>query len=344
MQVCEVATQDNNNVWAAFGDDTWRPLDDLGDGGPAAVFQHSPDILALSSSSNNAKPLQWSRWEGAGWSRPVTIPTNLGGNSLDDNGLQPVFRFRQVDPSVGMLAGPAMSPVMAIAAGPAFRLKFINLWQTVIYGAIDWRLEPPEAIVHPRFVEWVELARLPIIDNITALEAFDQTRVLAGTESGRLYAVSIPGGFRELAFDPPDATQVIAIASDGRTIACAKGSSLYVGATGPQPLRRLEACVFPPNGYGRHDKRPCDDMTHASAVFRTVRANRNAKYVGLTFAAVVSENEVWVSNSPVAAIWQRVSEGLPLGVRVTDLAFWESPSRGELLLSTFGRSLWRLRF
>jgi hypothetical protein len=113
-------------------------------------------------------------------------------------------------------------------------------------------------------------------------------------------------------------------------------------------LSRLGAGVFPPNGYDPNR----EDSPRNPAAFRGICANRNQKHaLGLTFATVVAEDptvltgsEVWVSNSPVAVVWQQAAEGLPVGVRAGDLAFSETPSSGQLFLSTFGRSLWSLTF
>ena len=136
---------------------------------------------------------------------------------------------------------------------------------------------------------------------------------------------------------------MVGIASDGRTIVCARGGSLFAGPVGTQPLSLLGTSLFPPNGYGTAVRGP--------AQIRGLCANRNQKFLGLSFAAVVAENgpvlagsEVWVSNSPVAGVWHKAGDGLPVGVRAGDLVFSETPLSGQLFLSTFGRSLWSLTF
>ena len=101
--------------------------------------------------------------------------------------------------------------------------------------------------------------------------------------------------------------------------------------------------MFPPNGYSATVRGP--------AAIRGLCANRNHKYLRLSFAAVVAENgpvlagsEVWVSNSPVAGVWRKQVDGLPVGVRAGDVVFSETLTSGQLFLSTFGRSLWSLAF
>jgi hypothetical protein len=191
-------------------------------------------------------------------------------------------------------------------------------------------------------VVWVQLGAVPTTEVITALEAFDSSSVLAGTQSGRLFRVGLNGSVSELVFDDGVVGPVTGIASDGNTVLCFNqidrnnaNAYAYAGqpvstAGTPEPLSRISTIASPPNTGARS--------------FRSVCANRNSKFLRLSFAIGIDENEVWVSNSPIAAVWHKAVDGLPTAVRCSDLVFSETSAEGQLFLSTYGRGLWKLAF
>jgi hypothetical protein len=160
-----------------------------------ALFQDATDVLAVMGSGGNNIRASWARHEGSGWVNKGIVPLNLGDGSLDGTGLVGVFR--PVGPAVDLLAGPSNSPVMALCSGGAIRPPFGgSILQAAVYGAIDWKLGSPVGpIAQPRFVEWVWLGTVPLTETITALEALDSKSVLAGTANGKLFLVTVGGGY-----------------------------------------------------------------------------------------------------------------------------------------------------
>jgi hypothetical protein len=305
-------SQDNANMWLRSDEEPWRQLD-AGDGGVVAIYQKGAETFVLHGQGGNNVPVKWAKWAGTDWGASDTVPIRLSGAALDKNGLIPLFR--PVSPATGLAVGPDLAPVMALAAP-------VN--NPTVYGAV----------ISNSSVEWRQLGQLTGGETVASLEAYDDSNFLVGTNSGRLFLISLDGRTREFSFDQDVEGAVLGIASDGMTTACFKGdgsrSYLYVNR-GPQPFEQLHPNVFPPNDY-------------SSAKFHGVCANRNQKYLRLSFAITVDDNEVWVSNSPIAAVWHKVSEGLPVAVRCADVVFGETINFGQVLLSTYGRSVWRLPF
>ena len=56
-------------------------------------------------------------------------------------------------------------------------------------------------------------------------------------------------------------------------------------------------------------------------------------------AATFDENELWVTDSPLALRWHRLLAGLPIAVRCAGVVFSKN---GGLFLSTYGRGAWQL--
>lgn len=326
-------TQDNANLWLDPATQIWNalevkydvntgaPVSTSGDGGVVAISAQASGTYVLhgeNSGSDNV-PVQWARWQGGGWGPSTTVPAP--GSAT---GLIPILR--PVSPAVGLFA-----PFPAIAiASPT---------NNIVFGAVIYAfpsLSPFLSI--PTRVLWAPLGALPATEIISALEAFDSSSVLAGTQSGRLFRVSLNGTVSEIFFDESVTGLVAGIASDGNMVVCSNqhNGTYYVYAgqpvsvTGPQRLSRISTVAFPPNGGTRF--------------FRSICANRNSRFLRFTFAIAIDENEVWVSDSPLAAVWHKVVGGLPIAVRCSDLVFSESSSEGQLFLSTYGRGLWKLAF
>jgi hypothetical protein len=232
------------------------------------------------------------------------------------------------------VSGPLSSPVVALGSPGGSNTVFGAVFHNAFTGPSG---EVIQETVHE--FEWTALGNVPAGEEISAVEAHDSTSVLAGTASGRLFRIQLGGPSTELSFDEKPGQQIGGIASDGATIACftqpiipvrASPGVLYVGQLAAQPLTRLNPTLGPFNT--------------GSCEFRAIAANRNAKWLGLTFALVANENEVWVSNSPPGVIWHKWVDGLPAAVRVSDIVFSETLAGGELWLSTYGRGVWWLQF
>jgi hypothetical protein len=330
-------TQDDANVWLDPTDHVWRALEvkttgsavvsTAGDGGVVAISSQTSGTYVLHGQNNDNVPVQWAQWRGGSWSPSQTVPVILSSTTLNSSGLIPILR--PVAPTVGLLAGLPLSPVIALASPP----------NNVVYGAEIVAIP----FVVPTKVYWTQLGVVPatwafgryVTENISALEAFDSASVLAGTQSGRLFRIPVGGTASEIFFDNPVSGPVSGIASDGNTVLCFNGGVAYLGqpvAAGAisRRLTRLSSFALPPNDGTR--------------VFRGICANRNSKYSRLSFAVTVDENEVWVSNSPLGALWHKAVDGLPTAVRCSDVVFSETATEGELFLSTYGRGLWRLAF
>jgi len=204
-------------------------------------------------------------------------------------------------------------------------------------------------LLNPQALEWTELARLPLLlGDVTRVEPYSPSQVLAGTSEGRLAIVTVGGTipwttaavrypFEEIEFAGMDASGGIdGIATNGKLVVAIRGNALYVSSGGK--MQRLPATVFPPNGRG-------------DAKFAAIAINRNPAFLRLSCAVVIRDagrpdqlSEVWVSNSPIGAVWHKVSAGLPVAARLSEVAFSNNPRFGELFLSTYGRGVWRTMF
>jgi hypothetical protein len=226
-----------------------------------------------------------------------------------------------------MIVGPAQSRVAALATSANSR---------TVYGAVfeNAILNNTGAVVYGQPFEWAALGEVPLGEVISSLEAFDSTSVLAGTRSGRLFRLQLSGASSEISFDQPPGAPIAGIASDGITVACIaqtpSGSGyLYVGRLAAQPLTRLSPTLCPPN---------------SGSAFYGLAANRNSKFLRLSFAVIAPENEIWVSNSPLGVLWHKWVSGLPAALQGSDLVITETAASGEIWLSTWGRGVWRLPF
>jgi hypothetical protein len=257
---------------------------------------------------------------------PQIIPIRLNWAALDGGGLDPAF-FRPVPPQVGLVTGPVRSRVVALAASANSQTVYGVVFQNAF-------LNNNGAVLPGDLFEWTALGQVPAGEVIASLEAYDSGSVLAGTKSGRLLRIQLAGGSSEISFDQPPGEPIAGIASDGAIIACfaqglLTGGSLYVGQLAAQPLTRLNTTLFPPNG---------------AAAFYAIAANRNSKFLTLSFAIIASQNEIWVSNSPLGVVWHKWVSGLPQATQGSDLVITESATVGEIWLSTYGRGVWRLSF
>jgi hypothetical protein len=307
-------TQDNGNLWLAATIPAWKELA-AGDGGVNAVSQEAAGTYLLSGQNANQVPVAAATWDGASWGSLSTVPVLLSDNTtLDTTGLNPPI-WKPVAAATGLRAGPNNGPVMALAATGN---------DNQVYAAVLSGATTPE---------WVAIGQVPAGEVVLSLEAHDAATVLVGTVSGRLFALTTGGTSSEIPFpDVADGNGVAAIASDGFTLACFR-RGLYV-QRGSQPLARLSGSTFPPN----------DRPDIGAGSVHDLAANRNQQYLRLSFAITIDEHEVWVSNSPIAAVWHRVEQGLPVGARVGPVVFTETDVSGALWLGTFGRSLWRVPF
>jgi hypothetical protein len=313
-------TQDNGILWLAGTIPEWKELA-TGDGGVNAVSPDAAGTYLLSGRTSPNVPVAAAKWDGASWGSLSTVPILLSDNTtLDTTGLKPQI-WKPVVAATGLRAGPNNRPVMALAASGN---------DNRVYAAVLSGTNTPE---------WVAIGQVPAGEVLLSLEAHDAATVLVGTVSGRLFALTTGGTSSEIPFpDAAGGNGVAAIASDGVTIACFR-RGLYV-QRGSQPLARLSGSTFPPNDYADTEDHPA---IGAGSV-HDLAANRNQQYLRLTFAVTIDEHEVWVSNSPIAAVWHRVEQGLPVGARVGSVVFSETHVSGALWLGTFGRSLWRVPF
>jgi hypothetical protein len=316
-------SQDNSNLWLERSAPVWQQFGG-GDGGAVAIREVDGQVSLLYSKGFNKEPVKWAvRLAAGGWDSKGVVGIPLGPTAIDKTGKRPIY-FRTVSPNVGLVAGSSAAAVLALAT-PLDSLR-------VVLGAVfnSRRNE----------MEWIELGQVPPGEVVSALEPHNSTSVLVGTKSGRLFLLTTAGARSELTFDVQPAA-IQGIASDGTTIACfdksrfpgldgASMSYLYLGQIATPPLARLSTTQFPPNTNG--------------SLIGAICANRNQNYLRFTFALTVLENQVWVSNSPLGVLWHKAVNGLPAAVMCSDILFAETASSGELLLSSYGRGVWRLPF
>jgi hypothetical protein len=323
-------SQDNADLWADPTLAAWQVAGG-GDGGAVAIFPRGSDTYLLYGQSSQI-PVRWSQRQGNAMGPHQTIPVRLGWAAIDGSGIDPTF-LRPVWPQVGLVTGPNNSPVIALAS-PAK--------SNVIYGAVfdNAFLDNVGTVITGQMIEWAVLGQIPTGEVIASLEAHASGSVLAGTVSGRLFLVQVGGDSSEVSLDQKPGGAIMGIASDGTTVVCfdqltasfssAKPGFLYVGQIAAQPLTRLNTTLCPPNT--------------GSSEFFGIAANRNVKFLTLSFAVIANQNEVWVSNSPLGVLWHKWVSGLPFATNGSDIVITESPTNGEIWLSTYGRGVWRLPF
>ena len=324
-------SQDNEDLWADPGAE-WRVAGG-GDGGSVAIAQRVKDVFLLYGQTDQVA-VRWALRQGASLGPHETIPVRVSFTSSDATGLDPVY-FRPVPPQVGLVT-VAGSPVVALASPKQ---------SSVVFGAVfdNAFLDPSGAVIAGagKTIEWSPLGQVPAGEVVSSLEPHDSGSILAGTESGRLFRISLSGTLSEISFDQKPIGPVTGIASDGATVVCfdqslisvsggSKGGYLYVGQIASLLLTRLNTTLFPPNA-------------NSPEIFG-VAANRNSAYLRLSFALTANNNEVWVSNSPLGVVWHKWVDGLPAAVQGSDIVITESATSGEIWLSTFGRGVWRLPF
>ena len=151
-----------------------------------------------------------------------------------------------------------------------------------------------------------------------------------------------------LTFDVPPTGEIVGIASDGTYIVCfetrnrwvpfPKVSYLYFGTIKIPPLNPHgypDLILLPSSAFPRND---------GNSVFHSIAANRSAISKYVSFGITANENEVWVSLASEVGQWQKMIAGLPRAIRCSDLMFAESEDFGHLMLSSYGRGVWRMNF
>lgn len=337
-------SQDNANLWLDLESPIWRHVFQGGDGGATALSNQGISSYALHSQSLNNIPVRMSRRASAtAWGLPTTVPIRLNATTLDATGIIPVF-LRPVKPEVGLVSGAQRSPVIALAS-PAK--------SSVVYAAVIATLLDPAGALVSQQVEWNIFGQLPAGETVTCLEAHNSSAVLAGTISGRIFLLKEQASPAEASFQQKPTHPIRGIASNGTTIACFETTDLSAVSVGGTAVSFLYAGQFRQKslpGKGRRGKNLA--LVDASAflrndghsTFRSIDVNRSRKNVYLSFALTVDENEVWVCLSSDPAHWRRHVTGLPRAIRCSDVVFSESARGGELLLSSYGRAVWRLIF
>lgn len=323
-------SQDNGNLWCTPGD-AWKSFL-FGDGGYVALGYAGGHWRALLEQPPNSTATSSSSWQGAGWRDDGIVPIRLLPQVTDGSGLVALIRpvSAQSPVQVTVPAEPSIPPkpnsvAPVFALGAAWPPDRKDTRDRNVYGAVFSPISSQ--------IEWIQIGTLPDGEKVSALEAYSSQAVLAGTVSGRLFLVTVGGGASEIPFASNRAASTVGgIASIDGAILVFRGSDLFYRASADGALQYLSNVAFPRNGQGQ---------------FRGIAVNRNPKFGQLTHAVTLDTgpaSEVWVSNSPIAAVWHRVADGLPNAVRCSDLAFSNSVQHGELYLSTYGRGVWRLRF
>jgi hypothetical protein len=330
--IVAAGSQDNSDLWWDPLTTEWRRAGG-GDGGMVAIHQDGADTYLVHGESLPSSTT-WSQRQGGAMSAGKVLQLRLNWAAVDAGGMNPAYA-RPVPLQVGMVVGPASSPVIALASP-----KNSN----IVYGAVfhdSFDIPLGTMTITDPAIEWTALGAIPAGEVITALEPYDAASLLVGTYSGRLFRVPLGGGSTELFFDTKPTTPIKGIASDGATIACftvepttvlahTHVGLLYVGRIGPDPLTLLHTALCP--------------LNDGKSVFYAIAANRNSKFLRLSFALIANDHDVWVSNSPLGVLWHKWDSGLPAAVHGSDLVIAESAAGGEVWLSTYGRGLWRLPF
>ena len=329
--IVAAGSQDNADLWWDPAAPEWRKAGG-GDGGVVAIHQDGADTYLVNGETLPTST-SWSRRQGDRMSGGKVLQLCLNWAAVDGAGVNPVYA-RAVPPQVGMAIGPKSSPVIALASSKGSNL----IYGAVFHDSFGWPFGTMTVTDPP--IEWTALSAIPAGEVVSALEPFDAVSVLAGTDSGRLFRAQLGGGYTELTFDTKPTLPIKGIASDGTIIACFTVSPttpfahshtglLYVGRIG-SGLTLLNTTLCP--------------LNDGNSVFYAIAANRNSNFLRFSFALVANDHEVWVSNSPLAVLWQKWVQNLPAAVLGSDLVFSESATEGELWLSTYGRGLWRLPF
>jgi len=284
-------------------------------------------------------------WNSVNWIGSGVVPVILARFAINADGLLPTV-MRGVPFSAGLrVPGSPPMPVMALA----------SVSTNVVYGAVMINLggSPPA-----RQPYWIPVGALPRGESVSALEPYQNGSILIGTDSGKVYFLPILDVPTEIPFDSvpgsPYSSGVVTgpvrgIASNGKTILCIKGygpSYLFVTQLDSSASTRVSIDGHPIHTFVPIDPSICplnDGETH---YLRGVCANRSVSgfRMGidlpfLTFAATFNEDELWISDSPLALRWHRLAAGLPVAVRCADVVFSEN---GDLFLSTYGRGAWQL--
>jgi len=191
-------TQDNANLWLDPSTQVWGalevkidgptglPLSTKGDGGVVAISAQASGTYVLHGENADKLPVQWAQWQGSSWGPSINVPGATGGQFT---GLTPILR--PVSPAVSLFAP---SPVIALACQDPSNISaaFPAQANNIVFGAVVFAF-PSSFVSIPTRVFWVQLGAVPATEVITALEAFDNSSVLAGTQSGRLFRVSLNG-------------------------------------------------------------------------------------------------------------------------------------------------------
>jgi len=337
--VIAAGSQDNENLWFDVGDPVWRRVSSLrGDGGAVALSNAGNNPTILHSQSTNKLPVRAAhRVNSSAWGNSTTVPVRLGPTALDGTGILPAF-LRPMTPGIGLAAGAESAPVIALAS-----VQKSNL----VYAAIVRTPVDAVGLFFSQDVEWILFGRLPAGEIVSCLEAHDRTSVLVGAESGKVFLLKESLDPFEVSFNHKPGHPIGGIASNGKTIACfattafsgALQSTLYVGhfrdpSVPPTTRRWFDLHRVDISAFARND---------GSAAFHSICANRSRRNTTLSFALTVGQNEVWVCLSDLSR-WRKAVAGLPHAIRCSDVVFSDSLKGGELLLSSYGRAVWRLHF
>jgi hypothetical protein len=339
-------TQDQADLWCGPLE-AWRRADSgdgcavaLSTGGERCIFVHSSQ-----GDNSGPGPANWAVWDGNSWVEQGVINTRRSDLVLDSSGIAPLIRrVSDVNPVFISVAVTTGGNQVRSGPLPVFALAVRYPGDSVIFGAVDNPLTNE--------VEWIDLVHVsPLLGDVIKVEPYSPTQILAGTSDGHLIIATVGTSaistgtsmfypYEEIEFAQSDATGgVDGIAATGDVVLAVRGNALYVRNRAGGQLERLSAAAFPPNGRG-------------DATFAGIAMNLNPAFQRLSCAVVVRDNdnhpgqpgEVWVSNSPIAAVWHKAAGGLPRGIRTADVAFSNNPRFGELFLSTYGRSVWRTTF
>jgi len=330
-------SQDNANLWMDRANPAWRRFRG-GDGGATSLAKPtiSPTLILGSDSINKVavhKAEQVSPWA---FGASSTAPIRLNPFTLDANGVLPEF-LKPVGPGLGLTAGSNSNPVIAIASPGK---------SNVVYAAILVPILDQAGAFLDQSVEWVAFGNLASGEFVSCLEPHDNKTVLVGTASGRMFSLKEQTSPSEITFKEKASGAIQGIASNGSTIACF--ATLDRAAISAPPQSQLFLSKTPPHTKFRKGMGllslaafPRNDALHT---FHSLCANRSTRSPYLAFAVTVDENEVWVCKSSDLFAWQHVGKGLPRAIHCSDVVFSESIRSAELLLSSYGRGVWRMAF
>jgi hypothetical protein len=330
-------SQDNANLWMDRVSPAWRRFRS-GDGGATTLASPviSPTVILGSDSLNKIAVRTAARTSPSDFGTSSTVPIRLNPFTLDATGVVPEF-LKPVGLGIGLIAGSNSSPVIAIASPRK---------SNVVYAAILMPVLDQAGAFLDQSVEWVMFGNLASGELVSCLEPHDNKTVLVGTASGRMFSLKEQANPSEISFKEKPSGAIQGIASNRSTIACF--ATLDRAAFSAPPQSQLFLSKSPPHTKFRKGMGllslaafPRNDALHT---FHSLCANRSTRSPYLSFAVTVDENEVWVCKSSDLFAWQRVDKGLPRAIRCSDVVFSESSRSGELLLSSYGRGVWRMAF